>query len=207
MRDYTGMVFNQLTALRYVGKSKDKAESPIWKFKCTCGVEKNMVLSQVKGGRNVSCGCYGKVRRKTANLHHGYKSTSTYVSWCSLKKRCNNKKLKCYKNYGGRGITYCKSWEKFESFLKDMGPKPTSEYTIERIDNDGNYCKENCMWLHKSLQSRNNRGVRRFTINNVTKCIAEWCAYYKVPYHRTWSRIKKGWGIEKALTEKSIREN
>ena len=74
------------------------------------------------------------------NIKHGMSETYTHKTWCSMRQRCNNKNNKKYKDYGGRGIKICKRWEKFENFYKDMGDKPTGT-TLDRIDNNGDYCK------------------------------------------------------------------
>jgi hypothetical protein len=75
-----------------------------------------------------------------------------------MKGRCSNKNLRSYQHYGGRGITVCDEWkESFENFYADMGKRPSPKHSIDRIDVDGNYCKENCRWASKQTQSRNTR--------------------------------------------------
>ena len=95
--------------------------------------------------------------RKKRELH-GMSHTPEYNSWDSMRKRCKNPKQKSYAYYGGRGISVCRRWdESFMSFYEDMGPKPTPKHQIGRIDNDGNYCPENCRWetpLENSLNKR-----------------------------------------------------
>ena len=91
-------------------------------------------------------------KTKLGNLYQ----SPTYYSWNSMKDRCNNKNNKQYKDYGGRGITYDKRWEDFREFYKDMGEKP-KQTTLDRIDVNGNYCKENCRWATKLEQQHNMR--------------------------------------------------
>ena len=90
---------------------------------------------------------------------HHKRHTATYAIWVAMKGRCNNENAKDYKNYGGRGITYCQNWELFDNFLADMGLRPerVDELTLERKDNNGNYSKDNCTWATRSVQSHNSR--------------------------------------------------
>ena len=76
--------------------------------------------------------------------------------WYGMKSRCYNQDSAVFKRYGGRGIKISDEWlNSFDQFYKDMGPRPNSEYSIDRIDNDGNYCKENCRWVTRIEQHRN----------------------------------------------------
>lgn len=83
--------------------------------------------------------------------------TTEYSSWESMKQRCNNPKNKHFKNYGGRGIKVCEDWNSFDKFLLDIGNKPGKQYSLDRLDVNGNYCKENCQWSNRYTQDRNRR--------------------------------------------------
>jgi len=127
----------------------------LWKarYRCDCGNEFECLESNVRSGNTKSCGC---LIRRTASERfttHGMFGTPTYKCWAGMKDRCNNSNRPCFSRYGGRGITYDTRWEVFENFLEDMGESPGKGWSIDRIDNDGNYCKENCQWLTRSDNS------------------------------------------------------
>lgn len=97
---------------------------------------------------------------KPVRIIHGRRFEPEYYSWYSMKTRCGNPNHNDYKHYGARGITYDPRWEDFNNFFADMGPSPGKGYTLERKDTNGNYYKENCIWLLKALQCRNQRTTK-----------------------------------------------
>lgn len=119
-----------------------------------------------------------------------------------MKKRCYNKKFKFYYNYGGRGIKVCDRWnESFENFLADMGPCP-KDMTLERKENDGNYCPENCKWASRKEQCRNMRTNRMITFRGETLCSAEWAERLDIKRATIEARLDVyGYSVERALTE------
>lgn len=111
-------------------------------FKCECGNEFVTLISSVKRGSCNSCGCLGIQKRRDAVIKHNMSKTPEYKAWARIKDRCFNKNLHNYKNWGGRGITMCDEWlNSFDNFYADMGPRPSSTHSLDRINNDGNYCK------------------------------------------------------------------
>ena len=113
--------------------------------------------------------------------------------------RCYNPNNAAYNRYGGRGITVCKRWRKFENFLADMGNRPSSKYSIDRIDNSGNYTRENCKWSTMKEQCRNRRNNRLLTLNGETHCVAEWVDIVGIRSDTIRARLKRGWSVERAL--------
>lgn len=120
-----------------------------WKasYRCECGTEFETLEYYVKIGDTKSCGCLNLRKTSERFRTHGMKGTQTYRSWVCMKQRCSNPRNKDYKWYGGRGISYDPRWEAFEEFLLDMGESPGKGWSLDKIDNDGDYCKANCQWL------------------------------------------------------------
>lgn len=137
--------------------------------------------------------------------HGGHKNKTTeYVSWRAMKNRCNNKNHKAYNRYGGRGITYDNRWENFEQFLEDMGEKPGAKMELERIDNNKNYCKENCRWATHKEQARNRggkRATRLYTFNGETLCMSDWAKKVGITPQSMQKRLNNNWPLEKAFKQ------
>lgn len=112
-----------------------------------------------------------------ANRKHGHRSngikTTTHAAWCAMLARCRNPRHRFWSDYGGRGITVCERWRKFENFLADMGECPAG-LTLDRIENNGNYEPNNCKWATRTEQQNNRRNTRYLTIDGVTKPLMEW---------------------------------
>ena len=133
------------------------------------------------------------------NFIHGMSKTSTYKSWENMIQRCSNASLKSYKNYGGRGISVCYEWTKFEKFYADMGIKPNG-CSIDRIDVNGNYDQLNCRWSTMKQQNRNRRNNRLIEFNGETMCVNEWAESLGINKRTLLNRLTNGWEIKKALT-------
>lgn len=117
-----------------------------------------------------------------------------------MTRRCTNQNFKQYKDYGGRGIKICKRWRKFPNFLKDMGEPPTKQHTLDRINNNGNYCKSNCRWVTRKIQARNKRNNRIETYNGKTQCLTDWAKEFNINKETLRNRVVNlGWSIKKAL--------
>lgn len=132
---------------------------------------------------------------------HGKTSTATYRAWAAMRNRCRNPRVPAYRNYGARGIRVCKRWERFETFLADMG-EVAPGYSLERIDNDGHYEPANCCWIPFERQARNRRVVHMLTYNGETRTIIEWAKYVGLKPITLYARLGRyGWPLERALTE------
>jgi len=169
---------------------------------CDCGkvIETDNTFLMLEKTR--SCGCLRRELLSNQEKTHGHTvgyPTRTYFSWRAIIERCTNTNNKQWKDYGGRGIQICKQWMSFESFLSDMGERPKGT-TIDRIDNDGNYCSENCRWISRREQQRNKRTNRIVTFKGVTGCLVEMCERFSVPYGLVRQRLSGyGWSVEDAF--------
>lgn len=146
-----GQKYSRLLAIEFshVGKHREAH----WKFRCDCGNEIVTFANAVRTGQSKSCGC----TRTEAKIKHGRAGTPVYVTWGNMLRRCYDERSRSYGYYGGRGITVCERWKTFENFLQDMGGRPGNEYSIDRIDNDGNYEPGNCRWSTAKQQAMNRR--------------------------------------------------
>jgi len=198
-----GDKFESLTVIepRY-GTSKNKKILVLCRCE-RCGIEKPIVKPSLLNGQ-VSCGCYQKeVVSRSPNLikpTHGMSRTRTYRIWNGMIERCTKPESTSYKNYGGRGIKVAQEWLKFENFFADMGECPDG-MSIERIDNDGNYCPANCKWATNIEQGNNRRTSRHLAFNGKTQTVTQWATELNIPRTIFYDRIRRGWSTEKILTE------
>jgi hypothetical protein len=137
--------------------------------------------------------------QKTKDFH-GLSNTREYRIWNSMRQRCNNPSAKQYDSYGGRGIRVCERWNEFSAFIADMGFRPSRQLSLERIDNDGDYCPENCRWATKTQQQRNTRWCHLLTYNGKTRCVTEWAEVVGIHRNTIHHRLHLGWSTERALT-------
>ena len=186
-----GDKYGRLTAIRFDHKRRSHQ---CWLFRCDCGNKKVIEVAKVKSGHTKSCGCLQQEKMTT----HGMTYSKEYNSWVGMKQRCLNKNHSSYKDYGGRGITICKRWLKFENFFADMGEKPEGT-SIDRIDNNGNYEPSNCKWATQKQQNNNMRRNHLLTYKNRTMTMSQWAKEMGINYKTLKTRIWRGWSAEKAL--------
>lgn len=191
--DLIGKQFGLLTVIEYAGNG-------FWLCQCSCPDKnyKTCRTCSLNNGHNISCGCIGQIR-------HGLTGTPEYRAWKAIKNRCYNPEFKDFKYYGGKGIVVSDEWKDDpEQFYKDMGKRPSEKHSIDRIDSNGNYCKENCRWATPIEQANNTSWNLLVEYNGEVHTAAEWDRIQNFPKGLIARRLRDGWSIEKALTIKPI---
>ena len=200
IKDMVGQKFGRLEVVSFdhLGKTNFSA---YWKCKCECGNETIVRGSCLRNGESTSCGCFARELSSERNSTHGCKNTRLYHVWVDMKQRCTNSKQPDFPTWGGRGITVCEEWSKFEPFYEwAINNGYQDDLTIDRIDNDGNYCPENCRWATYEEQANNRRSTQLITYNGETYSTTKWSKKLGGNRNIVNQRLKRGWSIEKALT-------
>ena len=193
VHDLTGKKFGMLTV---VGIADTETRKTYWVCRCDCGNMKTVRSDGLLCGAIKSCGCLKKKQdRINLTKHHSHKMSGTriYSEWQQIKRRCYNKGCARYADCGGRGIKVCDQWKyDFEAFYKwamENGYK--DNLTIDRIDNDGDYCPQNCRWVDQKTQCRNRRSNVNITIGNSTRTMTEWCEIFQIDYENAIAKYHR----------------
>ena len=206
--DLTGEKFGMTTAIKIVGSNN----GCVWLCRCDCGKETHVNGGALISGGTRSCGNHRIEAVVKANLIHGLSKTPEYRAWRSMYSRCYNPRNDSYEIYQKRGIRVCSGWiDSFETFLSDMGVRPNSGLSLDRIDNDLGYncghCDEctankwalNCRWATSKVQTRNTSYNRFVEINGEKKCVKEWTEIYNTTPNTVYGRVRKGMDIVQAI--------
>ncbi len=194
-KDLTGQKFNRLTVIELIGTNEK--HHCIWKCLCDCGNVTQVETAKLKNGDVKSCGCLLIEKIST----HGMCHSRPYSIWHNMISRCTNVSNKRYEDYGGRGIKVCGKWLNFEGFWEDMGQTYKKGLTIDRIDNDKDYSKNNCKWSTPKEQSNNRRNNYLVTFNGETQTLKQWAERLNINYSTLRKRLIRGWSILRALSE------
>ncbi len=200
MKHLIDMIGRQYGLLTVISRSPGFYERPKWTCRCSCGKSVDIDGRDLRKGNRTSCGCSFKGRPK-----HFMAKSPIYRSWSTMIQRCTNPDNSHYDRYGGRGIQVCERWMNFRNFYEDMGDRPDG-YSLDRINNSGPYCKENCRWATSKQQGRNRRTNKFYCFKSKTKTWAEWAEQSLVsPGTLRWRVIKLGWDFEVALRTPVLR--
>jgi hypothetical protein len=159
-----GMKFGKLKVISKIPASN--GQRCLWNCVCDCGNKTKSRAYNLTHGRSKSCGCANKENLAKRVTTHGMSGNKIYRTWANMLRRCQNKNHPRYSDYGGRNISVCIEWLDFENFYKDMGEHPEG-LTLDRIDNDKGYSKQNCRWATPKQQAENRRLRSRLHIAEI----------------------------------------
>lgn len=205
--DIHGQKFYRLEVVKFEGVVEHNA---MWKCVCDCGNTVVVKGSHLRDKNTKSCGCYMIEKLKKINTTHGKSKTPLYVLYRGLVARCLNKNHSAYYRYGGRGIKVCDRWLKYENFYEDMEEGYTkhcevygrSDTSIDRVNNNGDYCKDNCKWVTRTEQQSNTRRNKFISYSGETLTVKQWSKRLNIRYTTLWQRLYKNkWTVEKSFTK------
>lgn len=190
-KDLAGLRFGRWTV---ISRGPTKFTRIHWNCVCDCGTFKEVSGCHLARGKSTNCGCLRPERTRAIRLKHGKSDTVEHNIWMAMIHRCRNEDGTAWHNYGGRGISVCQRWlDNFESFLSDMGQRPSPQHSIDRIDVNGNYEPSNCRWATKKEQSRNQRKNIIVDMDGRPVSLAEACETTGVNYGAAKWRVHAGY--------------
>lgn len=193
--DITGQRFGRLVVLRQDGL---KGRHIGWLCACDCGASHRATAWDMKRGRTTSCGCQ-REDNAAARKANKFSNIPEYRTWLAMRSRCGNPKSIAWPQYGGRGIAVCERWqESFIAFVADMGPRPFG-MTIDRIDPNKGYFKENCRWATDKTQARNKTNSVMVDFHGVRQSLWGLCEAYGVSPKHCSRKLKSGLTVEQIL--------
>lgn len=205
MVDLTGQTFGRLKVLSKHPERSNNG-SVQWLVKCECGTSEPFLIigATMKSGNTTSCGCLRREKTAEKFRKHGLHGKPEYWIWVDMRRRCYTKTFKQYKDYGGRGIRLSDEWnESFENFYKDMGPRPSEEHSIDRINNDGNYEKGNCRWTTKDVQANNMSTNKVYELDGEKYTVSQLSTKFKM--HPATMRTRLLWLPIEAAVDSNVK--
>lgn len=200
--DLTGRQFGKLAVIEEHGFTRVgqlRSRQITWRCKCTCGGETIVTTSSLIGGNTTSCGCHKVDMLRDRLTTHGLSKTPEYRAWINMRSRCENPRTPGYHRYGGRGIKVL--YSSFDEFLADIGPRPSPDHSVDRIDNDGHYQTGNCRWSLPTAQNRNTSVNVELTWRGETKTLVEWSELLGIRLNTLIYRVRRGWSTDRALSQ------
>jgi hypothetical protein len=208
--DLSGKEFGQLRPLRPAGHTK--TGGTVWLCDCACGAQTMVPSYRLRNGSTLSCGCLRVNLNHYRSRTHGHslrdgkdraRLSPEYIAWMGMKRRCRDPGRKYH---GGRGIKVYERWlNSFEGFLAYTGRKPSPDHSLDRYpDPDGDYRPGNVRWATRSQQQNNRRSNRIIEFRGERKTVANWARYVGIKEVTLHDRIRRGWPLERALTEETL---
>lgn len=203
--DRTGMIYGRLTVLRK-GDYRKSCHCYAWWCRCECGTVKQVLGTALVLGNSTSCGCYRKEFTSISKWKHGHcinrQPSKEWNAWNNMKTRCYYTGFIEYHRYGGRGIRVCDRWlNSFANFFEDMGNSPSRAHSVERLNNDKNYSKSNCIWGTREIQMNNMSTNRVLEHKGRKQTMTQWAREVGMEPGTLWARLNSGWSTQKAITQ------
>lgn len=202
--DMAGKELHGMRVLRLDRRRTNPGGDLFWLVRCHCGRRFSTSGTLLRSGRSKSCGCGKATACAAAATTHGHSHgksglpTPEYVAWQGMIRRCGNPRERCFPRYGGRGIRVCDLWRaSFEAFLADMGPRPSSSHSVDRVNNDGHYEPGNCRWATRREQALNRRNTLRAGRDG--QPVASLAIARGLPPSAVLQRLRSGHSLERAL--------
>lgn len=197
-----GQQFGRLTVMERRGS--DRNQKALWLAECACGARVTKTTGQLRSGHTRSCGCLRSETAKRTFTKHGLtagrRASPEIATWSAMIRRCHDPRESHYPWYGARGIKVCARWRaSFGAFLADMGIRPGPGFTLDRIDNDGDYTPENCRWATSAEQSRNRSDNHWIEIDGERRTLVDWARARGLKYQTIVKRIERGWSERDAV--------
>lgn len=197
--DLTGQRFGLLTVVQRLPPADGRT---LWLTRCDCGNEKVAKTEKLRAGECRSCGCRERMSHGLYTAHR-----PEHQAWSDMKSRCSNPEHRSYADYGGRGITVCARWaESFEAFLADMGPRPSPEHSIDRIDNNRGYEPGNCRWAVPAVQMSNTRRNRYVEYLGERVTVSQLARRFGISKATLRMRLEQGEAVAAAVASLASRE-
>jgi hypothetical protein len=199
--DHVGQRFHRLVV---IGRAENDHYGSNWICRCDCGNQRKVRGANLRQGAVRSCGCTVREASSKRVRKHGLSNTSEWRIWAGMRRRCRDERLPQYPLYGGRGIKVCERWGSFDNFYEDMGPRPSTGHSLDRIDNDGDYEPSNCKWATQLEQQNNKSTSHNIEWRGRTQTLTEWCRELGIIENTLRARIRKGWSIDDAFLRPAI---
>lgn len=202
---------NDLVGRRYgrlvvISRAPNKGRRTAWNCRCDCGSVAVVGSGELHAGDVGSCGCLRRelARNCKVGYIHGGHGTTEHKIWDGIKQRCLNPRAPAYRHYGGRGITICDRWLSFENFLADMGKRPSKDHSINRVDNNGPYSPENCIWATWLEQNNNHSKNRWLEHDGLKMTMAQWARRLGINYKTFKWYIYVGQTLQQVIERKGL---
>lgn len=200
-KDLSGMKFGRLTAKNLLPHRKPPRKERVWACVCECGSAVHATTGSLTSGNTKSCGCLNLDSIRERNTRHSDYRSLTYNSWAGMVERCTNPNHKSFWKYGEKGVKVCERWRDYRLFMEDMGPRPSKEHSIDRIDYTGSYEPGNCRWATYLEQANNTPQNVNLTVLGETKSLAAWSRDFRCSIcpQTIGKRLARGWDESAAV--------